>query len=456
MMFLSIVLGIIGLGIVVFVHELGHFVAAKLSGITVEAFSLGWGKKLIGFKRGETEYRLSLFPVGGYCKMKGEELFRKAVENKEKEIAYEKGSLFSVPAWRRLLTYLAGPLFNFLFAVLVLCFVWYAGFSITTSGNRVILISDYPELNEEGIVYPADGSGLKTGDTIVSIDGKPVSTYSEIQELISVSALKPLTLGIERNGASLTIPITPSLEKETGAGRIGVFSWVDPEIGSVKEGSAADIAGLKPGDRIVRAMDREVKTNLDFYTLLLDKPEKIPVEYVRGGAAARTTIIPLYPESGEADLGFSFAYLTVRSPRLSFGRAFLKGIEESVSTFTLTLRSLGLLGKGVKLNSAVSGPLRITYYVGEVASNSFRLGLGDGLTTIFRFLSLLSVALSFGNLIPIPALDGGLIVLSAIEMVRRKPVKPNVFYRYQMIGFLVVIAILFLTTASDIFFFMNQ
>lgn len=455
-MILNILLGIIGLGIVVFVHEFGHFSIAKLCGISVEVFSIGWGKKIYSWKRGDTEYRLSLFPVGGYCKMKGEELFKKAVETRAEEIPYEKGSLFSVSAWKRLLTYLAGPLFNFLFSVLVLCFVWFVGFSITTSGNRIILISDYPELNEARIEYPADASGLKTGDRIIAIDGEPVSTYAEIQERISVSALKPLLLTVERDGTEITIPITPALEKETGAGKIGVFSWIDPEIGSVKSGSAADIAGLRAGDRIVEAAGRDVQTSLDFYTLLLNKPERIPLTYQRNGSLESTTLIPLYNESGEADVGFSFAYQKVRSPKLSFGRAFVKGIEESVSTFVLSLKGLGLLGKGVKLNDAVSGPLRISYYVGEVATNSIQLGLGEGLVNLFRFLSLLSVALSFGNLIPIPALDGGLIVLAIIEMIRRKAVRPNVFYRYQMVGYIVIIAIMFFATASDIFFFMKQ
>ena len=127
MIIVNIVLGLIGLGIVIFVHELGHFLAARATGIGVDAFSLGWGKVLVSHKRKGTEYRLSLFPVGGYCKLKGEELYRRAVADDSSTVEPEEGSLFSVSPWRRILTFFAGPLANLIFAVLALSIIWSLG-----------------------------------------------------------------------------------------------------------------------------------------------------------------------------------------------------------------------------------------------------------------------------------------------------------------------------------------
>jgi regulator of sigma E protease len=133
-----------------------------------------------------------------------------------------------------------------------------------------------------------------------------------------------------------------------------------------------------------------------------------------------------------------------------------KGTNEAVRTFTLTIKGIILLFSGVDLQNTVSGPIRITYMVGEVASEGFSRGVGSGFITLFRFLSLLSVALCFGNLLPIPALDGGLILLSIVEMAKGTSVRPKTFYRYQTVGFFIVILILFLTTFGDISYLFSK
>ncbi len=455
MIILNILLGILGLGIVILVHELGHFTAAKLSGITVEALSLGWGKKLWSYTYKNTEYRLSLFPIGGYCKMKGEELFNKALENKEKRIPFEKGSLYSASPWKRIITYLSGPLFNLFFSIIVLSIVWYAGFTIRTYDNRIVLMSDYPELSSKSF-YPSDIAGLETKDRIISVNGNAVNNFNDFQSIITLNADKELTMIVDRNGYSKDIVITPELDKDTGAGFIGVAAWVDPVIASVKKESSASIAGLKKGDIIITANGQTVNNYLDFYSQFTDNPAKIDLTYHRNGTLCKTTLIIHYDEKEQADTGIVFKGITFSSPEMGVGSALLKGITETFNTVALVIKSIGLLFKDINLEKAVSGPIRITYLVGEVATKGFSIGISEGFSIIFRFLSFLSVSLFFMNLLPIPALDGGMILITIYEIFKRDAVAPRFFYRYQMIGFFIIMLILFLTTFGDISFLINR
>lgn len=448
-MILTILFGILGLGIVVFVHELGHFVIAKASGITVEAFSLGWGKVLFARSWKGTEYRISLLPIGGYCKMKGEELFKKALSEESNRIPDEKGSLFSVAVWKRLITYAAGPFFNFLFAVLVLAVIWYSGFTVYTFENKIIMLSDYPQLFEGGL-NPADEAGLQTGDRIVAVGDHTIETYSDIQQIIARSPRENLPITLERGGRTITSTITPELDRDTGAGRIGVAAWIDPVISSVRDGGSGSAAGLQAGDRIISVDGQEIRHSLDLYATVAEEPSKLDIRFLRNGIEQGTVLIPFYDEEGGADLGIGFRGISRRTPAMNPFQALAKGAREAVETFTLTIKGIVLLFSGVNVGKAVSGPVRITYMVGEVASQGFSQGLGTGFLTLFRFLSFLSVALCFGNLLPIPALDGGLIVLSLVEMLKGNNVSPKTFYRYQTVGFLIILVILFLTTFSDI------
>ena len=140
---LTVFLGLIGLGLVVLVHELGHFMLARAMRVEVEAFSIGWGPRIVGLKRGRTEWKISAFPIGGYCKMKGEDSFRKALENKSDSLPREDGSFYGAAPWRRILISLAGPTANVIFAVLVFIVIAAIGYSVRSSPNRIALASEY-------------------------------------------------------------------------------------------------------------------------------------------------------------------------------------------------------------------------------------------------------------------------------------------------------------------------
>jgi regulator of sigma E protease len=452
MIILNILIGLLGLGLVILVHELGHFGAAKAAGIGVEAFSIGWGKVLYRRRFRETEYRISLLPIGGYCKMRGEEFFRQDESARGDTPPADPGSLFAASPFLRIFTYFAGPLANFVFSVLALSVIWFAGFTVSTFENKVILQSE--TALSSGDVYPSDTSGMQTGDVIVEIDGRAVESFRDIEKYVTPAAGKELNLVVDRNGRLIELRIVPDLDTESGAGKIGVAAWVDPLVAAVADGS--DPAGIAVGDRIVGANGVQVRHSLDLFAVLEMRPKTIELTVERSGTD-RTVVIPVhYSENGEVDLGFSFATMAIlereRNPFVAFGR----GVGETFETLKLSVTSIGLLFKGVNVRSAVSGPIRITYFVGQVASQGFDQGLARGFIILFRFLSMLSVALCFMNLLPIPALDGGFIVISVMEILFRRPIRPKFFFRYQIVGFAIIFAILMLTLFNDVFYLIGR
>jgi regulator of sigma E protease len=459
---LVIVFGLIGLGLMVFVHELGHFVAAKLNGVEVEVFSLGWGPKAIGFTRGGTTYQISWFPIGGYCKMKGElvpgiaggagEAGAASTQPVPRE-AHPEGSFLAAAPWRRIVIAAFGPLFNLLFAILVFTVIWWAGFVVYSPDNRVVLATDYT-LDSFPKPPPATVAGLKTGDRITAIDGAPVEKFQDILEKVSVAPGRRLMLTVTRtaNGSQQTValPIAPELDKNSGAGRIGIYSWVDPVVDTVQPGSPAAIAGLRKGDRLASADDRQVANTMDLYQVLVGKPQKIMLAYERGGTAAHVALVPRYDEKGSVNLGIGFAALTYRSPRLGVDGAFRQSLRETWGAVSLTVKGIGLLFQGINISKAVAGPLRITQLIGEAATSGFQVGIAFGITNFFRLLALLSVVLLLMNLLPIPATDGGQIIIFIVEIVRGKPLRSRLIWRLQIIGFSVLLTIFVLVSFNDI------
>ena len=450
-MILNILIGIIGLGIVVTVHEFGHFIAARLAGIEVEAFSLGWGKPIFRHKFKVTEFRISIFPIGGYCKMKGEEMFQRALNDGSENIPADEGSLFAASPVRRILTYIAGPGFNFLFSILVLSFIWFFGFTTYTFENRVILSSDYLAAGIER-VYPADEAGLATGDRIIGINGKTVESFYDIQSIISRNPGAMLELNIERDGRILTANIVPELDKSTGAGFIGISAWIDPVIGWVQPESSAAIAGIRAGDRIISMNGTAIEHQVQLASIIRSNPDRLETVYERDGKKETAVLIPHVNEAGTPVIGVSFAGVEIRSPKLNIFQAFGRGTEETFSTLAMSIKSIGLLFRGVDVKEAVAGPVRLTSIMGEVAVSGFKAGIAEGLINFFRFMSLISVALGFMNLLPIPVIDGGMILFNFVQIITGKPPRTKSLYRYQMIGSFVILLLLLLAVFSDLNF----
>ena len=295
-MLLKIILGILGLGIVVFIHELGHFTAAKIFKVKVLSFSIGWGPVLLRKKIGTTEYRLSAIPLGGYCGMEGETAYQKALEENLPEIPLEEGSLYSVNPIKRILIAVAGPLFNLLFAAIALVIYSSIPYTYYTTPAQVILASEYDSQYEN---FPAETSGLETGDIIKKIDGKNVSNFDEITNFISINPGKELKLEIERNGQAMELTLIPKLNPETGTGEIGVYPYIKPVIRDVGPDSKAMKSGLKTGDKIIEINGIPVENTLQINKIIGNPDiDSLKIKYLTAGNSEKDTTIN-FDSSGE-------------------------------------------------------------------------------------------------------------------------------------------------------------
>ncbi|MCR5317473.1 MAG: site-2 protease family protein [Treponema sp.] len=368
---MTIVYGILGLGFLVFFHELGHFLAARLFGVKVEAFSIGMGPVLLhrGFRG--TDYRISLIPLGGYCAMKGENDWRTALEENKSVIEGEKDSFYGIHPLKRLLIAFAGPFFNFVFACIAFFVVALIGYTYHDAGTTVQMADEV----YEGIESPAHVAGMISGDTIIALDGKPVEYFSEISEFISMNADKDVAVKFLRNGEEHEITVHTLLDKDTGAGKMGIVS------------------------------------------------QKFDKERHYGP-------YPFFAAAGQ-------------------------GVYKAVDMLCVTVKSIGVLFSGVKITSAVAGPVRITTMLGGAVKEGLKYGLGIAVVSTMQFLALISISLFITNLLPIPVLDGGLILFAFIECVFRRKMHPKVLYYIQFVGIAFIALLLVLAIASDLHYFIK-
>ena len=452
MIIVKIALGLFGMGIVVFVHELGHLIGARLAGIDVEAFSIGWGRPILKKKIKGVEYRLGMFPVGGYCKMRGDGEFQEVWENSEKGERPEKGTFYGTSPLGRIIACFGGPFFNLLFAALVLSLIWGIGFEGQTLDNRIVLASELDNENK----FPADEAGFKTGDRIIEVNGKKTSYFHEIKENIAINPEKLLPVTVDRGGEKTTLFVRPSLDKDTGMGTIGVYFWTDTVIDDIVPGGDAAIAGLLPGDRITGVNGTPVANTVELSKALETGSAgsagagTASIDYARNGVMEKVEIV--ISKSDENSLGIIWPMVTYRNPPLSPPAAVAKGVSESWKTLVISLRSLSLLFKGIKLTKAVSGPVRITYWVGDIATEGFGRSFMTGLRSLADFLALISIALCVMNLLPLPVLDGGMIVLAVVEWIRRKPIHPKAIRIFQSIGVALISGLIIFAVFGDIMF----
>ena len=364
-----VVYGLIVLCVIVFLHEAGHFIAAKKCGVSVEAFSVGMGPVLLHKTWRGTDWRLSLIPLGGYCAMKGEQDFVKAYDDGLDYIPAEPDSMFGVKPLLRAVIGFAGPFANLLFAVIAYTVVAMAGYTYYSASNQIQLANEvYPDVESA-----AATAGLLTGDKIISINGEPVENFSDIYGMVALHPNEPLLVTVDRAGERLDFTVHTTMA-DNGAGKIGVVS------------------------------------------------------------------IPETVQPYEAK-------------RYAFFPALWQGVKETGSNIALTFKGIGLLFKGAKVTESVSGPARITTMLGSTVKDGFSAGFRTGMSSLLQFMAIISISLFIMNLLPIPVLDGGLILFSLIEAIFGITISPKVRIRVQYIG-LAFIAVLFvIALAGDFTYF---
>ena len=445
---MTFVYGILGLGLIVLVHETGHFIAAKIAGVKVEAFSIGMGPVLLHKTMKGTDFRLSLIPLGGYCAMKGEKAFQDALNNNENVITGDPDSFYGVHPLKRAFIAFCGPFFNVLFAVVAFTVISMIGYDFYSADNRIVIATEV----YDDIESAAKEAGLQTGDRIVSINGEPTPLFSDISQAVAAAPEETLNLVVERNGSNFPFIVIPKLDKSSGAGKIGIMNWIDPVVAQVEEGSAAATTGLTEGDRIIQFDGTEISNIYDLQKAVKNKSGSFPIQYMRAGILKNGTISLTEGE----EFGIYFSTDIHHTETYCFFPAIWQGIKETVNLTGLTVKSIGLLFKGVDLTQAVSGPARITKMIGETAEAGFKAGFSTGVVSVLNFLALISISLFIMNLLPIPILDGGLILFAFIEFIRKKQIKPKVLYYVQFIGIGLIVILFVIALFSDINYFIHN
>ncbi len=437
---------------IVLVHEAGHLIVSKIQGVTVEVFSIGIGKKLFSFRKNDTEYRISLFPLGGYCKLKGNDELKQAIEDDLDSIPAAKGSIYSLSPLKRIPIFLAGPVFNFLLALLLLVICEFIPFSYSSPGNKIILLSDYNMTENTDEVYPSDKAELKTGDTIINFNGSGIKTFYDLQNAVRHFLGGSAYIIVRRENEEKKLLIKPDLNKN-GQYLIGVIPWYEPESFSIVKNSIADKAGLRAGDTILKINGHRIKNNLDVRRFFGEK--KLEIKYRRNNEILISSL--LIDNSTGIDNSiehFGIIYRTglYKKQVNNIFSAVGHGFGEAFFILFKTVQGPFLLISG-KIDPAenLAGPIRIPVLLGEMTSASFKAGgFVMSILNFSKMISMLCIAFFFMNLLPIPALDGGHILISIIEGIKRRPIKPKNFYRYQLAGLFLIIVLACFIILNDI------
>ncbi len=440
---------IVVLGVLVFIHEAGHFVAAKWAGIYVHRFSVGLGSPIpwLTFRRGETEYSVSWIPLGGYVKMASgeEDIGSSALEGGQTRVSVPRERLFeSQPLWKRMIVILAGVTMNALFAWLLFTFLAAKnGLQLdpVTTVGRVV-----PEL------VPAGAEALKSlrpGSRIVAINGRPVATWNNIEQGI-LSASEPEVRIELADGGSVEVPIHPhALESRLMAAQ-AIQPWRVPVIGVVIDGRPAALAGMAKGDTILAVDGQRIEQWYDLLEILQRDPGKpLAFEVARSAGHVTFTIQPRVDTLTDADgtprpvgrIGVAVA-APVRSESLSLPQAVAEGWQSTVSSSTQIIRTIRGLFSGRVSKRELGGPIMI----GQLAGESARMGLDPFLA----FMGLISINLAILNLLPVPILDGGQFVFLLIEGISRRPLPLKLRERLSMVGMVLIVLLMGLAFSNDI------
>jgi regulator of sigma E protease len=426
MTFLTNVLAfVIALGVIIFVHEAGHLLVAKAFDVRVLAFSLGFGKRLFGFRRGETDYRVSIVPLGGYVRLGG--------ENPD-EVSDDPREFLNKPRWQRILVYVAGPAMNVVLAIAIMTALFAIGTSVTMSLDRI-----EPVIGAVMEGSAGEAAGLAEGDRLVRLEGEPIETYQDFVMGVSLAPEKALALTVERGGEEIDTTLTPAKADPLGYGDAGVLPRILPRVIQVYPESPAAAAGFATGDELLAVDGRPLAGQEDFVRYLEAHPEQaVAVTVRRGGGTVTLTVTPRN-EDGVGKIGVGIGYW-VRYP---LGQALAESVRFNWNVTTQTLAVLGkILTRKVSPKNAVSGPI-------DIASLSGR-ALRTGPKELVYLMAIISISIAIFNLLPIPLLDGGQIFILLVETVRGRDLSLTLKERIQQVGFLLIIMLMAAVILMDI------
>jgi len=415
------------LGVLVFVHELGHFLAARRIGVRVLTFSLGFGPKLISTKHGDTEYAISAIPLGGYVKMAGESL--------EDTRSGAPDEFLSKSKWQRFQVLIMGPVMNILLAVVVMAIVLAQGAEVPAYHDAPPVIAAIKPDS------PAAKAGLHEGDRILTVAGDPVDTWDKFDIEIGTRPNRDVTVSFLRDGTTQTTMLRPAAQGKYEVGDIGVMPDATPIIASLVKGDVAEKAGLKPGD-IVLAVNGERMVQRSQLTDAISRNANKPTDLTikRNGQEVHVTVTP----QKRGDRGM--IGILISEPTKSFKPTPLEAIKLSVQRNIefggLIFKTLGGLFVGTTSPRQLMGPVAIAQLSGESAA--------AGWIALFTLMASISLNLGLLNLMPIPVLDGGHIAIMALEGIARRDFSAKVKEKMLLAGFVLILLLMVTVIYNDL------
>jgi regulator of sigma E protease len=431
-LYYSIVSVVFVLGIMILVHELGHFAVAKLFGVRVEVFSIGFGKRLIGITKGGTDYRISVLPFGGYVKMAGENPLDKRTGAPDEFMSH--------PRWQRVTIALAGPFMNVLLAVVLLTSVFMVHYEHPVYLDQAAVVGWVAEGSA------AEKAGIQAGDKIVQIDSTRNPDWEYVFSKIMISPRQPLPLTIQRGDQQIATTLIPDRVGQDQLGDAGLVAQQPFTITQLEPGMPAANAGLQVGDEIVAFNGASVRSTVNLARLLQqtkDHPATLTV--LRNGQEQKFTLTPelTTAEDGKKVYRIGILSMPVRVDKLPFAQALSRSIDANKKNSMLILELVQrMLQRKISVKQ-MEGPIGIARISGMAAQQ-------HGWTPLLQVMAAISLNLGIFNLFPIPILDGGLILLLVIESLIRRDISQPIKERIYQAAFVCLILFAGLVIFNDV------
>lgn len=414
------------IGVIIFVHELGHYLAARAFRIRVRVFSIGFGPRLWGFERGDTEYRLAMVPLGGYVAFSGID---------PSNPTGDAGDFITKPRWQRIVVLLAGPAANVVLSIVLIAAVLVAGTEL--AGPRDLS-------TEIGAVAPesaASEAGLQAGDTILRLDEEDVSDWREVANIVLVSPERRLAVDFERDGRTLSTVLVPRRVPRHELGDAGMYASLLPRVREVFEGTPAEQAGIRYGDTLYAVDGHPIADADDFRRLVEPKAgEEVSLEIGRADQRLEVRFVPM-DEGGVGRAGIVISHFSYQ--RVAPGAALIESARINWETTTEIFGFLGrLVERRASPQSAIAGPIEIARISGQAARRSFN--------DLVFLTALISLNICILNLLPIPLLDGGQLAILLFESVLRRDISIRVKNLVTQFGLVVIVSIMMFALYSDL------
>ena len=415
------------LGVLIFVHELGHFLMARRIGVRVLTFSLGFGPKLINVKRGGTEYCISAVPLGGYVKMAG--------ENPEDSRTGASDEFLSKGKWQRFQVLIMGPVMNLLLAIVVMAVVFYQGAQVPLYEQQPVVIGGF---NEQSV---GQAAGVQVGDRVVSVDGKSVDNWEQFFLAVAGKAKREITLGVNRGGRALDIRVVPAAQGKYEVGEIGVMPIAHPEIEEIVGQPAAE-AGLRRGDVVLAAgAEKDITYDRLLKAIRGSENTPLPLTIKRGDTIQQMSVTPR--KVGDlVMMGAQLSPFETRTIDPGPIQAFKLSLDKNWEWAKLIVQTLvGLFTRETSVKQLM-GPVAIADLSGSAAE--------AGWTQLFGLMAMISLNLGLLNLMPIPVLDGGHIFILAVEGLARRDFSMKVKEKMLLAGFVLLLTLMVTVIYNDL------